>query len=161
MPLVEQVREHDAVRLIWRLGFAPNSVWSHVTDVERLAEWIALPLSGGFAIGQELVMDHGEGYVSVSPILASDPGRALTMGWRFPDEPPSTVDLTFEPTPSADQPTTDATHLTLTHTGLGELTGSYLPGWITHLTYLEASLHGDPLPFSAFWRLYETHDRLV
>lgn len=48
----------------------------------------------------------------------------------------------------------------LAHHGLGDLVGSYGPGWITHLTFLEAAVVGAPIPTSHFWKLHATFQSL-
>jgi len=159
MPLVESAVDDGAVSLTWRLEATAESTWRHLTSLEHLPEWLGLPRSGSFASGDTLVVDHGDGYLCTSRIGAVEPDRELDLTWQFPDEPLSRLTLTVTTVPEGDA--TGQTHLALRHTGLGGLTDSYLPGWITHLTYLEGSLDGAPLPLGAFWRLYRTHERLT
>ena len=52
------------------------------------------------------------------------------------------------------------TDLRLSHSGLGDLAGSYRDGWCVHLSYLEAAALGTPLPSSMFWRLHGTMAQL-
>ena len=53
------------------------------------------------------------------------------------------------------------TDLRLSHSGLGDLAGSYRYGWCVHLSYLEAAALGTPLPSSMFWRLHGTMAQLT
>lgn len=71
------------------------------------------------------------------------------MSWKFPDEPLSW--LTF-----ALDDTDDGCRLTLRHRNLGEWAPSYRIGWLTHLTFLEASFLGEPLPLGQFWNIHAT-----
>lgn len=96
-----------------------------------------------------MVVDHGDGYLCESRISALEPGAQLAMTWKFPDEPETRV--------SIDLGSTDGgCALVLSHHGLGDLIGSYADGWPVHLSYLEASALGDPLPASQFWNLHAT-----
>ncbi len=77
----------------------------------------------------------------------------LAMTWEFPDEPQSRVAIALHESD-------DGTGAVLTHTGLEDLACSYGPGWTTHLTYLEAAVHGDAIPVSQFWKLHATFTAL-
>lgn len=161
MPLVARVDAPGVVCLTWRLSTRPAAVWRHLTDVDRLPEWLGRRQDGSFTVGDHLVVDHGDGYLCRSDVLVAQDGRSLAMSWQFPDEPPSRVTIELETVLPDESMPDGATDLHLEHHELADLAGSYLPGWITHLTYFEASLHGEPLPTGSFWRLYETHDRLT
>ncbi|MGA4670882.1 SRPBCC domain-containing protein [Propionibacteriaceae bacterium Y1923] len=151
MPLLTAAAEQGTVRLTWELPHDPRSVWQHLTDVDRLTEWLGQLRFGSFTVGDELVIDHGEGYLCRSIVHVADEPRELAMTWHFPDEPASRLSINLDP----------PGRLQLEHTALGDLGGSYLPGWITHLTFLEASLRGEPIPLSAFWGVHATHERLT
>lgn len=103
--------------------------------------------------------------------------HSAELSWSFPDEPTSRIAVTVSTTeesegrgpaavperngtaPAAEsQP---SAMLILRHRGLGDLIDSYATGWLTHLSYFEASLAGTPLPQSQFWPLCATFDRLV
>lgn len=103
--------------------------------------------------------------------------HSAELSWSFPDEPTSRIAVAVSTTdhlegrgldavpeqnataPAAEsQPTA---MLILRHRGLGDLIYSYATGWLAHLSYLEASLAGAPLPQSQFWPLCATFDRLV
>lgn len=70
------------------------------------------------------------------------------MTWEFPDEPRSHVRIVLTPDDGT-------THLLLAHDGLGDEAANYLPGWHTHLLYLEDLLLGQPRPMADFWATYE------
>lgn len=70
------------------------------------------------------------------------------MTWEFPDEPPSQVRIVLTPTG-------ESTRLALQHDGLGTEAVDYLPGWHTHLLYLEALLLGQPRSMADFWSTYD------
>lgn len=162
MPLVDHDGRDRSVNLVWELGADPTTVWRHLTDVERLPEWLGRRVEGGFVPwGTDLVVDHGDGHLSRSTIMGADEGQNLTMTWEFPDEPPSTVMFVLRAGSLYGQSDDGGTVLRLTHDDLGDLTATYLPGWITHLTFFEASLSGHPLPREMFWRLYETTEHLT
>ncbi len=82
------------------------------------------------------------------------PGHRFAVTWEFPEEPLSRMAVEVDSSAGG-------TLLTLRHTGLGELRDSYALGWLTHLTYLEASVEGTPLPFEQFWNLHATLGRLL
>ncbi|MCK0111691.1 SRPBCC domain-containing protein [Ornithinimicrobium sp. F0845] len=161
MSLVAGTVDAGAVSLTWRLDSPAAEVWRHLTSVEHLPEWLGRPRSGGFTSGDKLVVDHGDGYLCTSHIGTVEPGRALDLTWQFPDEPLTHLTLTVETAAAESDESAGRSHLHLHHAGLGDLTASYLPGWITHLTYLEGSLETAPLPLSAFWSLYQTIERLT
>lgn len=85
-----------------------------------------------------------------------EPGSTLAMSWRFPDERETQVAIEVEDSPSG-----GGCLVRLRHTGLGELAPSYRIGWLVHLTYFEAAVHGTPLPHDQFWNLHATLAALV
>lgn len=129
------------------------SVWAGFEDRELLSRWLGRPLECEVAVGGALVVDHGEGYISRSVVTEADPQRRLSMTWEFPDEPDSRISVTLRPEPAG-------TGMDFVHHDLGDLMNSYGPGWVTHLTYLEAAITGAPLPASQFWPLHATFERL-
>jgi uncharacterized protein YndB with AHSA1/START domain len=155
MPLTDLTVTPGAVRLSWSLKASPAHTWAHLTDREQLPTWLGALASGQLRTGERIVVDHGEGYECASTITRLEPGAHLAMTWEFPDEPESMLAAHLEPAEAGDE-----CLLVLTHSGLGELTKSYAPGWMTHLTYFEASLGGHPLPAEVFWRLYESFAHL-
>lgn len=154
MPLNSMRVTDGAVHLHWDLDAAPDRVWAQLTDAERLPEWLGRPLSPETATWEEgarLVVDHGDGQLCHSTVLGCDAPSSLELTWEFEDEPGSQVSVQI----ASEEPGVKST-LLLRHTGLAELTGSYAPGWLTHLSFFEASLAGDPLPLGQFWNLYGT-----
>ena len=160
MPLVGYTRDTEAVSITWKLARSTPDVWRHLTSERHLPEWLGHARRGGFSTGDTLVVDHGDGYLCTSVVHTLDDDRTLGMTWDFPDEPPSRLLVTVEPVAN-EQDAEEQCLLHLRHTELDDLTGSYLPGWITHLTHFESSLDTAPLPTQAFWQLYETHHQLT
>lgn len=160
MPLVGYTRDAGTVSITWKLPRSTPDVWRHLTSARHLPEWLGHARVGGFSSGDTLVVDHGEGYLCTSVVDTREDERRLGMSWRFPDEPPSRLLVTLESV-ADEHDAMERCHLRLLHTELDDLTRTYLPGWITHLTYFEGSLETAPLPPQAFWRLYETHHRLT
>ena len=126
---------------------APGRVWWGLTSGEALPQWLGTPTSGTFAVGEVVSIKHAEDYLSTSTILASEPQQLLSMTWDFPDEPRSLVSIRLEPDDGA-------TLLTLAHDGLGGEAAGYLPGWHTHLLYLEGALTSRPLDPAGFWTVF-------
>lgn len=160
MPLTSYNRDTDVVSITWTLARSAPEAWQHLTSAHHLPEWLGHARSGAFSSGDTLVVDHGDGELCTSVVEALAEDHRLSMSWEFPDEPPSRLSIVVEATVSQ-QDTTEQCLLRLRHADLGDLTRSYLPGWITHLTYFEGSLGATPLPAQAFWRLYETHHLLT
>ena len=154
MPLLEHDRCSDALRIRWRLEATADATWRHLVDRHRLAEWLGVPVRPAATVGDELVVDHGEGTLGRSEIRACEQGRRLALTWDFPDEAESAVEVVLTGDGAV-------TVLELQHTGLDGLAASYLAGWCTHLAFFEASLAGAPLPTAMFWPLYSTFARLL
>lgn len=148
MPLT-QIDETDALSLAWRIDVAPARVWRCLTEVDLVSQWLGEVVGGEVGAGRDFSVDHGEGQVCRSTVVAWDEPATLAFTWHFPDEPSSEVSLRLEESG-------DSTDLRLTHGGLGGLTASYLDGWCVHLSCLEAAAWGTPLPLSMFWRLHGT-----
>lgn len=170
MPLLTSSRDADGIVLTWDLARPAAEVWQHLTSRQHLPHWLGQLVSGTLDEGRTVVVDHGEGYLCTSLVDRVEPGRALGMSWDFPDEPTSHLRVTLEasdveepaePSEHPTEPTARGCRLTLRHTGLGDLGTSYLPGWITHLTFFEASLAGTHLPPEAFWPLCATLQTLT
>lgn len=92
------------------------------------------------------------------------PGPVSGDDWGFPDEPPSALAIKLDDYPAEHGAVPGPEHgtvLELVHHGLADLVVTYLPGWVTHLSFFEASLEGDPLPPSSFWRIYASVDVLL
>lgn len=135
------------VHIHWSLHRAAGAVFNHLTDPAKLPEWLGKPV---LVSGSEVRIDHGDGYICDSVILALDAEAChVRLTWKFPDEPETVLSLTVQESAAGSQ-------LVLHHEGLGDLRDSYESGWLTHLSYLEASLQGQPLPPGQFWNLHGT-----
>lgn len=95
-----------------------------------------------------MAIQHGEDYSCTSRILECEPEQALSMTWKFPDEPLSHVRIVL-------MSAGESTQLTLNHEGLGAEAANYLAGWHTHLLYLEGLLLGHPRSMADFWSTYD------
>lgn len=168
-------RTADSLTIGWRLPAAPAAVWSHLQDVDALGEWLGRPLTFDSRVGGEIIVDHADSYLCRSEVLSIGEHSA-ELTWSFPDEPTSRIavavtgadlggglgrDLGGEGSPADGGDEEAASVLTLRHRGLGDLIDSYATGWLTHLSFFEASLAGTPLPWEQFWPLCETFDRLL
>lgn len=149
MPLSKHSVHDGTLRVTWSLPFEPDLAWVAFADSEILGQWLGHPIERDLRPGGRLAIEHGEGYLSRSIVAEANPPHRLAMSWSFPDEPESKVSFTLHPSFSG-------TALDLVHRDLGELTASYGPGWITHLTYLEAAITGRPLDMEHFWPLHAT-----
>lgn len=152
-------RSADVLTIEWSLPRSPSLVWRHLKDPDKLDEWLGRPLSFDARVGGEIVVDHDDGYLCRSEILSSPRPHCAELSWEFPDEPATRLWLsTFEVADVTGQH--ESTTLVLKHMGLGSLIDSYVSGWMTHLTYFEASLSGTPLPSGQFWSLCATYAHL-
>lgn len=154
MPLASISTFDGVVRIIWCFTAPVQTVWSGITDRSLLPQWLGQPLECDLRAGGGIIVDHGGGTLSRSVVTGLVPQQRLAMTWEFPDEPASSIGLTLSGQPGA------GTTMEFSHSGLGSLVGSYVPGWITHLTYLEAALSGAPLSSSQFWPLYASFEVL-
>lgn len=156
----------DALTVSWELPHPRETVWSHLQNPETLREWLGRPLVFDTRIGGEIIIDHADDYLCRSEVLSVSEFESA-LSWTFPDEPSSRISLSLsaadptERTEDVEVAAENATVLTLEHFGLGPLIESYATGWLTHLTFFEASLNGTPLPDSQFWPLCATVDRLI
>ena len=148
VPLL-QIDESTDLSLNWRIEAPRARVWECITDADLLSQWLGELVSGAVGAESNFVVNHGDDYCCRSTVTAWDEPCRLAFTWHFPDEPASKVALELEESGG----TTD---LRLSHSALGNLTGSYRDGWCVHLSYLEAAALGTPLPPSIFWRLHET-----
>ncbi len=137
----------------WDIHAPQEQVWQVLTTPNLLAEWLGTLTCGEVTANSSFMVEHGEGYRCESTVIESKVHENLTYSWKFSDEPRTNVSWTLTATG-------DETTLRLTHSGLGELTDSYRNGWITHLTFLEASALGAPLPWTTFWSLHSTIQHL-
>ena len=153
MPLIDRSLHtaNERVSHSWSMAVPAAHVWWGLTDPEALPRWLGKLTSGDFVVGDSVTIQHAESYACTSRILECEPERLLSMTWEFPDEPPSQVRIVLTPA-------VESTHLALQHDGLGDKAADYLPGWHTHLLYLEALLLGQPRSMADFW---PTHDGLT
>jgi uncharacterized protein YndB with AHSA1/START domain len=136
--------DRAGVRFERRYDFAPDEVWSALTEPERITRWLAnvaeleLQVGGRFAL-----VWHEDDQRTDGTVLALEPGRVLELGWTYPDEPDSAV--RFELRPDG-----DGTILVLDHRGLPPASiAGYGAGWHSHLDSLEAHLGGGQADWSA------------
>lgn len=152
MPLI-QIDETNDVSLTWRIEVPRARVWQCLTDTDLVRQWLGEVISGQVETGSDFAVDHGDGYVCRSTVVARAEPSRLDFTWHFPDEPRSEVGVELEESGSH-------TDFRLRHRDLGDLKKSYRDGWCVHLSYLEAAALGTPLPPSMFWRLHGTVSQL-
>lgn len=150
MPLTTISTEDGALVITWSFSVPAQAVWAGFSDPTLLSQWLGQSTECDIRSGGMLVVDHGDGYLSRSAV--TEPHR-LAMTWEFADEPESQIGIELRPSGAG-------TVVELAHHGLGDRVGSYAPGWITHLTFLEAALAGVPIPTSHFWKLHATFESL-
>lgn len=148
MPLV-RIHEAADVRLDWRIDAPRAQVWQCITDPVLLSQWLGVLVEGSIEAGSAFVLDHGDEYYCRSAVLSYAEPHKLDFSWHFAQEPPSRVAFDLEES----QRTTE---LRLHHSALGDLADPYVDGWCVHLSFLEASALGTPLPASMFWHLHGT-----
>ena len=150
MPLINRSLDTATTRVThtWSMAVPAERSWWGLTDPEALPRWLGKLVSGKFIVGDTIAIEHAEGYVCTSRIQECEAARILGMTWEFPDEPLSHVRIVLTPDG-------ESTHLALQHDGLGSHAADYLPGWHTHLLYLEALLLGQPRPLADFWSTYD------
>lgn len=153
MPLSTVSTDDGGLVVVWSLSAPARAVWGGFDDPAMLSQWLGQSIECDVRPGGSLVVDHGEGYLSRSAVTEAEQPHRLAMTWKFPDEPESRIAVEFRPSDAG-------TVVSLEHHGLGDLVGSYGPGWITHLTFLEAAVAGVPIPTSQFWTLHATIESL-
>ena len=145
---------HDSdLAIAWSFKLPADAVWAGISDRAVLPQWLGRALEFDLRAGGDVVVDHGGGTLSRSTVTELVQQQRLVMTWVFPGEPESGLSLTLHPTESGST-------LELVHSGLGRLAEGYGPGWITHLTYLEAAVSGAPLSWSQFWPMYASFEVL-
>lgn len=150
MPLISRSLHPGDARVshTWSMAAPASHVWWGLTDPGALPRWLGKLVSGNFAVGDTVTIQHAEDYVCTSRIQECEPERLLSMTWEFPDEPTSYLRIVLTPAGAS-------THLVLQHDRLGNEAANYLPGWHTHLLYLEALLLDQPRPMADFWSTYD------
>ena len=145
---------HDSdLAIVWSFNLPAHAVWVGISDQEMLSQWLGRALEFDLRAGGAVVVDHGGGTLSRSVVTELVQQHRLVMTWAFPAEPESRLSLRLYPTESGST-------LELVHSGLRRLAEGYGPGWITHLTYLEAAVSGAPLSWSQFWPMYASFEVL-
>ena len=149
--------DRAGVRFERRYDFAPEEVWSALTEPHRLERWLANVAEIDLRVGGKFVLRWNEGddtQVDDGKVRALEPGRLLELDWTYPGEPDSVA--RFELRPDG-----DGTLLVLDHRGLPPAAiAGYGAGWHSHLDSLEAHLAGREADWSArFEELGPTYER--
>ncbi|MGH3652705.1 SRPBCC domain-containing protein [Glutamicibacter sp.] len=149
MPLIQKFADASAgsVGLRWSFNVSANRLWDTMIDRQALPLWLGTHVAGSLDVGSTVKIEHAEDYICESRIEQVEPGSALLMSWKFPEESASKVSLTL-------QPSNIGVELALSHSKLSVDVSNYLAGWQTHLMYLEAVLLGAPRSMGHFWDLY-------
>ena len=153
MPLSSVSTGDGSLVIAWSFAVLVQAVWTGLTDVSVLPQWLGQPIQCDVRAGGSIVVDHSGDCLSRSVITDVDGPRRLAMTWEFPGEPESRIVVRL-------RAGEEGAGMEFEHHGLGRLVDSYGPGWITHLTYLEAALNGAALPASQFWPLHATFETL-
>ena len=153
MPLSSVSTNNGSLMISWTFPAPAQAVWAGFTDAALLSQWLGNPIECDVRAGGSVVVDHGGGCLSRSVVTERDQPRRLAMTWKFPDEPVSRISIELHAGDSHSE-------LTFVHHDLGTFVDSYGPGWITHFTYLEAAIGGEPIPHSRFWPLHTTLEAL-
>lgn len=153
MPLTSVSTANGSLLISWAFAAPAQAVWAGFTDAALLSQWLGRPLECDARTGGTIVVDHSGGYVSRSVITDMDEPRRLAMSWEFPEEPASRIQIRLHDTEAG-------AAMEFVHHDLGAIVDSYGPGWITHLTYLEAAVAGAPVPAALFWPLHSTLETL-
>ncbi|MGO1942982.1 MAG: SRPBCC domain-containing protein [Ancrocorticia sp.] len=155
MSLSSRDFDDDVLTVRWDLNRTADEIWSHIVNPSYVEQWLGAPISFNTAVGGEIRIDHGDGYICRSIVQRVDAADyQFEATWHFPDEHEMIVEVSVRETGE------DLSQLVLRHLGLGDLLGSYSRGWLTHLTFFEASLESTPLPFEQFWNLHGTFSAL-
>ncbi len=81
-------------------------LWAAVTDPDRLAAWMG-PVHGTLAVGARYEVrmgadEPGSDQNATGTVLSCDPPHGYAVGWEFPGEETSTVEIRVEPAEVAD-----------------------------------------------------------
>lgn len=138
--------DRAGVRFERRYDFAPEEVWSALTDPVRLGRWLTNVVELELRAGGRFLLvwneDDGDQRTD-GRIRALEPGRVLELDWSYPGEPDSVA--RFELRPDG-----DGTILVLDHRGLAPAAiAGYGAGWHSHLDSLDAHLAGRETDWSA------------
>lgn len=158
MPLLAANLKDGDVVIEWAIAAGRNAVWASLTNPDAMTAWLGTPSVAEIRPGGNLIVDHGGGYSCQSTVHEVENEGRFALSWHFPDEHETGV--LFELTDTEFERPDVGCQLTLRHSQLGALAESYRVGWTVHLTYLEAKVHGDPIPTSQFWNLHATLHQL-
>jgi uncharacterized protein YndB with AHSA1/START domain len=150
MPLISRSIQTAAGRVFhdWSIAAPSARLWCGPTDPQALPCWLEQFISGNFLSGDVSTLQHAREYCCTSRIQELESERLIGMTWQFPDEQRSYVRITLYPGSAT-------TRLMLKHDGLGNEASAHLPGWHTHLLYLQALLIDQPRPMNDFWSTYD------
>lgn len=127
--------EHIDVTFERRYPRPVETVWSALTEPERLADWMGASRVEPFVGGQFDMMIDGP-HPMTGRVRAWDPPTLLELSWSNTHAPDSTI--RFELRPDG-----DATLLTFRHLGMPYRNSALmLPGWHDFLSRLGALLQG-------------------
>lgn len=115
-----------------------GTVWSAITEPERIADWLGVadlePHVGGRF---EVRVGPGGRVPIIGKVLAWEPPSVLACAWAWPGGTAGVI--RYELSPAGAQ----ATRLVFTHTGLPQdQKASVLPGWHLYLERLGQALEG-------------------
>jgi len=143
--------ERRTVTLSRSYAGTPAELWSACTDPDRVARWLG-KVAGDRVIGGEirLTMTPPDQDIAVLRIESCDEPHRLSVGWSWPGEDDSRVELTLEPQG-------ESTKLTLEHSLVTEATAvDYGYGWEDFLNRLHELLDGRD-PAAVAWSDAEEH----
>jgi uncharacterized protein YndB with AHSA1/START domain len=75
------------IRLVIRTPAPAEVAWAFVTDPERVEQWFTTASPVG-AVGDQYVLDFGEGSVVQGPVVELDPGHRFAHRWAWLDAEP-------------------------------------------------------------------------
>jgi uncharacterized protein YndB with AHSA1/START domain len=136
---VTTVGDRAAVRVTRPFATDVDDLWEAWTDPDRLARWLGV-ISGERREGGalELCMRPPDRDIARLVVMRCDRPHRLVVGWSWPGEPDSIVDLRLV----ADGP--ERSVLTLEHLQVADPTAvQYGSGWEDLLSHLSAALAGD------------------
>lgn len=113
-----------------------ETVWAHITDSEKLAQWLApgsIQLHAGGAAKLNFV---NSGVIVDSPVTLAEPPRRLCYSWSAENEPVRPLDWSLE---ELEGDTLLTLEVSLPE---DEDAGRACAGWESHLEMLAAALEG-------------------
>jgi uncharacterized protein YndB with AHSA1/START domain len=112
--MLVQDKQAQAITFDRDVAVAPNEVYRAFTNEIALQDWLSNAADIDPRIGGRIYIWWDKGYHSSGTYTALERGKTVAFTWRGPNDPTST-DVTVTLTPLGD----DATHIQLTHSGLG------------------------------------------